>query len=528
MEARLTSSVADFEREIGARLGQGDVTGAASVAEACRQKWPEASPGWLLGSIVALLQSDRETALSLVEERLRVQPNDVQCLLQKAECLLSFGDRAGALGAADAAVAASDDIQATLDAVAEFFKQAREYERAIALYDRALARAPRDPTLLAKRAVVHRFLGNLDLVAADYETLLAIHPVVPKALKGLTELRQQTRERNWIGPMERALKLLPAHSAHAAIVHFGLAKSYEDLGEYAASWRHVSAANHIERTLIRYDVNQDIALMEGMKAVCSAVEPVLPDSSGQRPIFVIGLPRTGTTLIERILSSHPEVHSGGELNAMPSSIGRLAARAADSPATDARSYAERLAALDPDQIAREYLLQTGAFRRDPLRLLDKQLNNILYCPLILRAFPNARLLHVTRHPLATCYAIFCTQFNGSYPFAYNLEEIAQFYIAYRTLMAHWHCVLPGRILDVAYENVVTSVESETRRILQYADLPFDPQCLDFQRNPAPVMTASAVQVRQPLYVSSLHRWKHHAAGLAPVRARLEAAGIPVE
>jgi tetratricopeptide (TPR) repeat protein len=521
-------SVADFEREIGARLGRGDVAGAASAAAACRQKWPAASPGWLLGSIVALLQSDRGTALGLVEERLKAQPKDVQCLLQKAECLLAAGDRAGALAAAEAAVAASDGILVTLDAVAEFFKQAGEHERALVLYDRALARIPRDPTLLAKRAVVHRFLGNLDLAAADYEAILAIDPVVPKALKALTELRRQTPERNWIGPMERALELLPAGSEHAAIVHFGLAKSYEDLGEYATSWRHLSAANRLERALMEYDVAQDTALMDGMRATFNAVEPVLSDSTGQRPIFVIGLPRTGTTLVERILSNHPQVHSGGELSAMPDSINQLAARAADSPAPDARRYAERLAALNPGRIAQEYLVQTGAFRRDPLRLLDKQLTNILYCPLILRAFPNARLVHLTRHPLAACYAIFCNRFNGTYPFAYDLEEITRFYIAYRSLMAHWHRVLPGRILDVAYENVVTALESETRRILEYADLSFDPRCLEFHRNPAPVMTASSVQVRQPLYESSLHRWKHYDAELAPVRARLEAAGIAVD
>jgi hypothetical protein len=404
-----------------------------------------------------------------------------------------------------------------------------EHARALTLYDRALAHAPRNLLLLVKRAVEHRYLGHLELAARDYEAVLAIEPLVPKALKEITELRRQTPEQNWIAPMERALALLPPGSTHASMVHFGLAKSYEDLGNHSASWHHVSAANRIERSLIKdYHVGSDTALMEGMRAAFAAVETVLPDTTGHRPIFVVGLPRTGTTLVERILSNHPSVHSGGELAAMPDSIGQLAARVEHAPEYDARTYAGRLAALDPARLAQEYLAQTRSYSRDPLRLLDKQLTNFLYCPLILRAFPNARIVHLTRHPLAACYAIFRTRFNDTYPFAYDLGELAEFIVGYRTVMAHWHRVLPGRILDISYENVVTRLESETRRLLEYVDLPFDPACLEFHRNPAPVMTASAVQVRQPLYDSSVHKWRHHEAGLAPVRARLEAAGIPVE
>ena len=162
------------------------------------------------------------------------------------------------------------------------------------------------------------------------------------------------------------------------------------------------------------------------------------------------------------------------------------------------------------------------------RFTDKLPANFLHCALILRAFPNAHIVHLTRHPLATCFAIFATRFDGTYPFAYDLGEIGEFYVAYRRLMAHWHRVLPGRILDVAYEDVVTELEPTTRRLLENLGLPFEPACLEFHSNPAPVRTKSAVQVRQPLYQSSLHRWQHHAGELSPLRARLEAAGIPIE
>jgi hypothetical protein len=137
-------------------------------------------------------------------------------------------------------------------------------------------------------------------------------------------------------------------------------------------------------------------------------------------------------------------------------------------------------------------------------------------------------VHLTRHPMAACYALFKTHFDGTYPFSYGLEDLADFYIGYRRLMSHWHQILPGLILDVAYEDVVTRQESTTRRLLERLDLPFEPACLDFHLNPAAVATASSVQVRQPLYDTSLEQWRHYATELAPLRDRLEAAGIATD
>ena len=154
--------------------------------------------------------------------------------------------------------------------------------------------------------------------------------------------------------------------------------------------------------------------------------------------------------------------------------------------------------------------------------------NFYYCALILRAFPKARIVHLTRHPLAACYAIFKTRFRNAYPFSYDLDELGNFYIGYRKLMAHWHQVLPGRILDIAYEDVVTAQKATTQRLLEYLELPFEEACLSFHMNQAPTRTASSVQVRQPLYQSSLQQWQNFAAQLSPLRARLEAAGIPID
>ncbi len=512
-------------------LRNGDLAAAASAASACREAWPSVPAGWLLGSIIALFAGDPRTALGLIEEPLGSRPTHAQCLLQRAECLLALGERSAALAAAEAAAAHAEDVPESLEAVGEFMIQAGEQRRALPLFDRAVALMPQDremcARLLANRALTHQYLGNLELAECDYAAMLAIDPVVPTAFKGLVGLRRQTPERNWISQMQQALERLPTASDHAALVHFALAKTYHDLNDYRLSWEHLAAGNRIERTFISYDLAFDRELMQALEELFTSGEPEADSTAGESPIFIVGLPRSGSTLIERILSNHPQIHQGGELTAVTDSILALTG-IVPGPGTDARQYAARLAALGGRALAAEYLSRTRVFRPEGMRWTDKQLSNFVYCPLLLRAFPKARIVHVTRHPLAACYAIYRTRFNGSYPFAYDLAEIAEFYVGYRRLMQHYQRILRGRILELPYEQVVTSFEPSVRRLLEYVGLPFDAACLEFHRNPAPVITASSVQVRQPLYSSALQQWKHYEAWLSPARERFEAAGIPLD
>ena len=533
MRRVISLSQSELEKQVSEHLARGDVGAAAAAAGQCRENWPTATAGWLLGSIVALLSGDRDEALALINEYLRIRPDDAQCLLQKAECLLARNERAAALEAAESAATHSKEIPASLEAIGEFLSQAGEHARAVEIYDRALECEQRNPvrraTLLARRAAARRILGQFALAERDYEAVLAIDPVAPTVLKALSELRRQTSERNWIGQMQQALSRLPSQSEHAAIVHFGLAKSYQDLGDHAASWRHLSTANRIERALIQYSPDPDQALMRAMEEIFATAQPDPFDARTEAPIFIIGLPRCGSTLVEQILSNHPEVHACGELTAMTDAILTVGDRLGSPEPLDARGHARHLAALDGAALAREYMARRPPLADVQARWTDKQLINFLYCPLLLRAFPQARIVHVTRHPLAACHAIYRTRFTaGGYPFAYDLTEIAEFYIGYRRLMAHWHRLLPGRILDLPYESLVTSFEPAVRRLLDSVGLAFDAACLEFHRNPAPVVTASSVQVRQPLYDSSLDLWKHYAEALAPIRSRLEAAGITLD
>jgi tetratricopeptide (TPR) repeat protein len=520
-------SLAYYETEIGRRMMQGDLAGAASAADACRRAWPQAAAGWLFGSIVALLDQDRATALALIEQRLLSDPDNVQCLLQKAECLLAMRQREQALAAANAAAVNSDDTPSGLDALGEFFVHAGDHDRALEIYNRAIAATPAEPTLRAKRADLHRFVGDLELAAADYEGVLRLTPHAPKALTALVQMRRQSPEENSVAALKAALAAAPSGSPDAAILNFALAKACQDLGDHAGSWNYLSAANAIERARIQYEPAIDRAVIDGMIAGFPDPGAQQLGTTGESPIFIVGLPRTGSTLIERIISSHSQVSAAGETTALPEALDAALDRSVGHTFPDRQRFIGALHSLDGELIAQEYLSLIHAQVGTGGRFTDKLLSNFLYCPLILRAFPQARIIHVTRHPLAACYAIYRTRFNGTNTFAYDLTEIGEFYIGYHRLMAHWHAILPGRILDVAYEDVVTAIEPTTRRMLEHLGLPFEPQCLQFHQNTAPVRTASVTQVRQPLYDSSLNMWQHYSEQLAGVGARLRAAHIPL-
>jgi tetratricopeptide (TPR) repeat protein len=478
--------------------------------------------------MAALFADQKERALELIEERLATEPANTQCLIQLAECLFALGRRDEALAAADTAAESAADIPEALDAIGAFLGFANDHTKALRLYDRAVAIAPEDPTLWAKRADIHQFLGHFELAVSDHEKALALAPNHAESLKGLAELRRQTADGNVVALMERALAAVPPDSRDAAALHFGLAKTYEDLGEYPRSWQHLSVANKLERARLKYAPKDDRDTIEHIIAAFPNIEVLGPDTTGESPIFIVGMPRTGTTLVERIIGNHSTVHSAGELAAFGDAVATIAVAHAPQIATTWLGITDTMGSLDGKAIASEYLQRARARRGDRPRFSDKAPANFFYCALIFRAFPNARIVHLTRHPMATGYAIFKTRFAGGYPFAYDLRELGAFFANYRRLMAHWHRILPGRILDLPYEQVVTDQEATTRRLLDYLGLPFEAACLDFHMNPDATSTASSVQVRQPLYDSSLELWRHYTKELEPLREALSAGGVPAE
>ena len=330
-----------------------------------------------------------------------------------------------------------------------------------------------------------------------------------------SDLRTQTAERNHIAEMETLLRdgALPWHSQ--VLLRFALGKECEDLDEHDRAFDHVQAGADLQRRSTSYDSGAEIAEIERIIRTQTrtwlASRP--PGFSNADPIFVAGLPRTGTTLVERIIASHSAIKSAGETNAFAAALRRVTRT--------------RPKGLDGAEIGRQYIDSIGAFGVPTnQRFVDKTLQNYLYCGLIHAALPRAKIILVRRHPLDACWAIYKALFRGTFLFSYDQIELADYYLAFRRLAHHWKSILPADVLlEVNYQDIVRDQAAESRRLIEFIGLPWENEVLHFHESRAPSATASAVQVRRPIYSSSIGKWRRHAERLEPLYARL-AAEIP--
>ena len=249
-----------------------------------------------------------------------------------------------------------------------------------------------------------------------------------------------------------------------------------------------------------------------------------PDES---PIFVLGMPRSGTTLIDRILSSHSTVGSVGESDEFSHLIIRRTRPDGPQEGIDIR-HIRKARNLDWDSAGREYCRAVRGLLPGYEHLLDKTPRNFLYVGLILAALPNAKIVHLRRQPVDSCYAIYKTLFRQGFPFSYDLRDTGNFYLGYRELMEHWRRVLPGRFLDVDYEDLVDHQEEVSRRMISFCGLEWEDACLSFEKNTSPSATASAAQVRRPIYKSSVALWRRYEQELQPLIRILREGGIQVD
>jgi hypothetical protein len=399
-----------------------------------------------------------------------------------------------------------------------------DYPAADRSYTRAVELAPGEPRYWFNRAAVRRFLGELAAAENDYDRALALAPGDAQAYLNRSELRPQTPQRNHIVELERVLVSGPREWRHEVPLRYALAKEYEDLGEYTLSWQHLSAGSSLRRRHLQYDPRTDLATVDWIRQAFPAGATTGSSFTNTEPIFILGMPRTGSTLIDRILGSHAQVFSAGELPDFGAAV-VAAVQQRRGPSVPRQELIAVSAELDFAALGRDYLRRTRPRTGHTPHFTDKLPLNYLYCGLIARALPEARIIHVTRGPMATCYGMYKVLFDQGYPFSYDLSELADHYLGYRRLMAHWHEILPGRIVEIAYEELVADAAGTVRHLLDALHLEWQPQCLEFDKNPAPVSTASAAQVRRPIYGGAVSIWRHYERELAPLAARLEAAGV---
>jgi tetratricopeptide (TPR) repeat protein len=521
-------SNADEIQRARTHLAKGQLREAAPLIDALIRREPANPQHWQLRAELLLRSGQPDEGTKSLQRAAELSPDNAACWIQYGQHLVGLGRRREALAAANHAGRLPVDRADLLDALGTLYTHCDEPQAARPLYERALALEPGNAHYRYNLATVQRMAGDLADAEANLDKAIAARPTDFEAYLIRADLRTQTPEHHHVDELLRVLSTATRPRGEIALC-FALAKELEDIGEFARSFQYLKRGADLQRRSMNYDVAADVATLETLVQTHTAHR--LRDGARgfdtEEPLFVIGLPRSGTTLVERIISSHSQVYAAGELNAFTVATIQAVQRIVGKPVSKLE-FAEKSLQVDPAELGKAYLEATRPQTGHTRRFTDKMPLNYLYAGLIHRALPGARIVALMRHPLDTCYAMYRVLFKGAYPFSYDLTDLGRYYVAWHRLMQHWQAVIGDAWLTVSYEKLVANQDEVTRRVLSHCGLEWEAACLDFHNHRAAVSTASAVQVRRPLYATSIGKWRHYEAQLAPLRDFLQASGIAVD
>jgi tetratricopeptide (TPR) repeat protein len=397
------------------------------------------------------------------------------------------------------------------------------HDDALEVYRGVLAVRPDSAEAHHRIGIVLRELGRLLEAREAAEQATRLSPRHPAYFRNLAELKRFVAGEPLVKEIEALADNAASFSAEERIeLHFLLAKIYEDLGHYEQCFGQLQAGNALKRELINYDEQTVLGAFERVRAVFTPELIRTRRGAGEAsrvPVFIIGMIRSGTTLVEQIIASHPKTFGAGELKSFGNLAAGVHAKQHGAPAFP--EVVTRMTGEDFRKLGARYLAKLSPLAPAAARITNKMPSNHIFAGLIHLSLPNAPIIHVVRDPVDTCMSCFSKLFKEGQHFSYDLVELGRYYRYYRALMAHWRDVLPsGRILDVHYEDLVGDLEGTARRIIAYCGLEWDPRCLAFHQTNRPVCTASVVQVRQPIYANAVGRWRHYERHLGPLLAEL--------
>ncbi|HZX70856.1 MAG TPA: sulfotransferase [Rhodanobacter sp.] len=544
-------------RALGDHLMAAGEQDAADAAYANHVRYSTHDPR-LMDAAVALAEDRIPQAEALLREHLKQAPTDVAAIRMFAEVAARVGRNEDALNLLARCLELAPGFHAARQNYALVLHRSNRPGEALAEIERLLAIDPQHPGYRNIKAVVLCRTGDYEPAIAIYADLLQRYPGNPKVWMSYGHaLKTAGHGERAVAAYRRSLELQPSFgevwwslanlktfrfsAADLALMNeqlarvdladedrlhleFAIGKAQEDAGEYAVSFRHYAQGNAIRHNQLHYSADDTHARVEHIRQQYTAeffAARAGLGSSARDPIFIVGLPRSGSTLIEQILSSHSQVEGTMELPEVTSITRMLRAQ---GDADSAMPYHKALAGLDADalrELGERYLAHTRIQRKTAAPLfIDKMPNNFMHLGLIQLMLPNATIIDARRHPLACGFSIFKQHFARGQGFSYSLDDIGRYYRDYVALMAHFDEVLPGRVHRVIYERMVEDTETEVRRLLDHCGLPFEASCLRFFENARPVRTASSEQVRQPIYREGVDHWRHYAPWLEPLQASL--------
>jgi tetratricopeptide (TPR) repeat protein len=498
-EARLRAHIGAHPTDVAALRMLAEVAGrlrryqdAQELLERCLELAPSFDAARHNYAIVLNRQAKQKEALPQVERLLAKDPRNPGYLNLKAAILANLGDSA-------------DSIK---------------------IYEAALAEHPRQPKVWMSYGHCLKTAGRQEDSVAAYRRAIAMEPTLGEAYWSLANLKTFRFSESDRHAIIKALERTVLTDDDRLHFEFALGKALEDAESYEESFAHYAKGNAIRRKIHPYSADQETRFVSRCKAQYTAEFFEKRQSAGAQsaaPIFIVGLPRSGSTLLEQILASHSLVEGTMELPDLPQIARDLAGR---HEGEHEAPFFEAVAALEPAEIAalgERYLESTRVYRKTGAPFfIDKMPNNWLYVGLILLILPNARIIDARRHPLGCCFSAFKQQFARGQSFSYDLADLGRYYRDYVDLMAHVDRVLPGRVHRVFYESMIEDTEAQVRRLLEYCALPFEERCLRFYENERAVRTASSEQVRRPIFREGMDRWRHYEPWLGPLKQALGA------
>jgi Tfp pilus assembly protein PilF len=404
-------------------------------------------------------------------------------------------------------------------------EQLGKLDEAIAAYRRAISLKPDYADAHANLGVALEEQGKLDEARNAFEKAIELAPARAVNYRLLSEVKRFSATDQHLAAMEKLARDMGSLSSQDQIdLHFALAKAYGDLGDHEGSFRHLLDGNALKRQRMGYDEPLMLAMFDRIRSVFTPELMRDKQTCGHTssvPVFIVGMPRSGTTLVEQILASHPKVFGAGEISEFVNAMERFT-----SPNEATARFPEVVSSMPDDQLRQlgaSYVSAISALAPNAERVVDKMPMNFLFAGLIHLVLPNARIIHTRRDPLDTCLSCFSKLFTNRHQYSYDLAELGRYYRGYEMLMEHWRRVLPpGVMLEVQYEQLITDLEGEARRIVGHCGLEWDAACLSFHETERAVRTT--IQVRQPIYRSSIGRWRVYEHQLGPL---IEALGVDV-
>ncbi len=490
---------------------------------------PDCAEGWYLFSQVKLELGALQQAVSSVRRAVALETDNSRFRLHLAVALAHVADQQAALETLSTVrLAAPSAAEHAL--VGTVLSLCNHHEYAMQSFLQASEMTPEEPRHWLNLALAQRALGHVWRAEECCSRAISLGDL-PQAHYLRAELGTHTLGNNHVADLQKRLQDPSLPVTDRVYLQFALGKEQEDVGSFAEAFQAFQLANSLHRSTLRYRLDADLSVIEALVSEHTKVAlpnwPTGPDDS--RPVFIVGLPRSGTTLVERILQTHSGVVSRGERSDLAIEISAQGRGLLDSGKVTAAALVEASGRMDTAALGARYLQRVMPGTGRPLRVIDKMPINYLYCGLIRSALPEARIVAVRRAPMDSCFAAWKSLLLGPYGFTYDLADMARYYAEFHRLMAHWREILPeSHYQEVFYEDLVVQPEATSKALCGFLGLDWEPAMLDFHRSTAPSVTASASQVRQPIYRSSIGRWRHYAEQLAPLQQALAEAGLDVK